>query len=30
VYRWQSHGEFNMLFNGIMNYDAPGAKKPIM
>ena len=21
VYRWQNHGEFNMLFNAIMNYD---------
>jgi hypothetical protein len=30
VYRWQNHGEFNMLFNGIMNYDDLGAKKPIM
>jgi hypothetical protein len=32
VYRWQNHGEFNMLFNALMNYDdlAPKAeKKPI-
>jgi Zinc carboxypeptidase len=21
VYRWQNHGEFNMLFNALMNYD---------
>lgn len=21
VYRWQNHGEFNMLFNAILNYD---------
>jgi hypothetical protein len=29
VYRWQNHGEFNMLFNAIMNYDdlAVPAKK---
>ena len=30
VYRWQNHGEFNMLFNAIMNYDDLGAKTPIM
>jgi len=29
VYRWQNHGEFNMLFNAIMNYDDLGPKKPI-
>ena len=29
VYRWQNHGEFNMLFNAIMNYDDLGAKKPV-
>jgi hypothetical protein len=31
VYRWQNHGEFNMLFNAIMNYDdlAPAKKKPV-
>jgi hypothetical protein len=27
VYRWQNHGEFNMLFNAIMNYDDLGPKK---
>jgi hypothetical protein len=29
VYRWQNHGEFNMLFNALMNYDdlAVPAKK---
>ncbi len=29
VYRWQNHGEFNMVFNALMNYDdlevAPGS-----
>ncbi|HSG07309.1 MAG TPA: M14 family zinc carboxypeptidase [Longimicrobiales bacterium] len=30
VYRWQNHGEFNMLFNAIMNYDDLEAKKPIL
>lgn len=30
VYRWQNHGEFNMLFNALMNYNdfkAPMSKK---
>ena len=26
VYRWQNHGEFNMLFNALMNYDDLGSK----
>jgi hypothetical protein len=29
VYRWQNHGEFNMLFNAIMNHDDLGAKRPV-
>ncbi|MGD2069852.1 MAG: M14 family zinc carboxypeptidase [Gemmatimonadota bacterium] len=32
VYRWQNHGEFNMLFNAIVNYDDLGpaeADEPI-
>ena len=32
VYRWQNHGEFNMLFNALMNYDDLGPKaeeKPV-
>ncbi len=30
VYRWQNHGEFNMIFNALMNYDdlaVPSKKK---
>jgi hypothetical protein len=30
VYRWQNHGEFNMLFNALVNFDdleLPAAKK---
>ncbi len=23
VYRWQNHGEFNMIFNAIVNWDDP-------
>jgi hypothetical protein len=33
VYRWQNHGEFNMLFNALMNYDdlevPPPAPTPV-
>ena len=33
VYRWQNHGEFNMLFNAVVNYDdlavKPKEKKPV-
>jgi len=25
VYRWQNHGEFNMVFNALMNWNDPGA-----
>lgn len=29
VYRWQNHGEFNMVFNSILNWnDVPQPKKP--
>jgi len=28
VYRWQNHGEFNMLFNALMNYDDLGSEAP--
>jgi hypothetical protein len=24
VYRWQNHGEFNMLFNALLNWDDLG------
>ena len=28
IYRWQNHGEFNMVFNAILNWnDVPGGKK---
>ena len=27
-YRWQNYGEFNMLFNVVLNYDDLGAKPP--
>ena len=31
VYRWQNHGEFNMIFNSVMNWnDVPGAPVPVM
>jgi hypothetical protein len=23
IYRWQNHGEFNMIFNAIVNWDDP-------
>jgi hypothetical protein len=26
IYRWQNHGEFNMVFNAVLNWnDMPGA-----
>ena len=25
VYRWQNHGEFNMVFNAIINWNDAGA-----
>jgi hypothetical protein len=28
VYRWQNHGEFNMVFNSIINWNDVPAKKP--
>ena len=29
IYRWQNHGEFNMVFNSIMNWnDVPAAAPP--
>jgi hypothetical protein len=27
VYRWQNHGEFNMLFNALLNWDDLGGVK---
>jgi len=27
VYRWQNHGEFNMMFNAIINWDHPTPAK---
>jgi hypothetical protein len=27
IYRWQNHGEFNMVFNSILNWNDLGAKK---
>ena len=27
VYRWQNHGEFNMIFNSIVNWDDPTPAK---
>src|SRR6185503_14329779 len=26
IYRWQNHGEFNMVFNAILNWNDTGAK----
>ena len=26
IYRWQNHGEFNMVFNSIVNWNDQGAK----
>ncbi|MDE3217179.1 MAG: hypothetical protein KGO03_12295, partial [Gemmatimonadota bacterium] len=28
IYRWQNHGEFNMVFNAIINWDDPTPPKP--
>ena len=28
IYRWQNHGEFNMLFNALMNYNDIKAPEP--
>lgn len=28
VYRWQNHGEFNMIFNAIVNWDDATPAKP--
>jgi len=29
IYRWQNHGEFNMVFNAVLNWnDMPGAPAP--
>ncbi len=25
IYRWQNHGEFNMIFNAVINWNAPAA-----
>jgi hypothetical protein len=27
IYRWQNHGEFNMVFNAIVNWDDPTPAK---
>jgi hypothetical protein len=27
VYRWQNHGEFNLVFNALLNYDDLGVKE---
>ena len=29
VYRWQNHGEFNMVFNSIMNWNDVPAPAPL-
>jgi hypothetical protein len=29
VYRWQNHGEFNMVFNSILNWNDVPAAKPL-
>jgi len=29
VYRWQNHGEFNMMFNSIINWDDVPAPAPL-
>jgi hypothetical protein len=26
IYRWQNHGEFNMIFNSVINWNDAGAK----
>ncbi len=28
IYRWQNHGEFNMVFNAILNWDDVPAPAP--
>jgi len=28
VYRWQNHGEFNMVFNALLNFDDLGVTEP--
>jgi hypothetical protein len=29
IYRWQNHGEFNMVFNSVLNWnDMPNASQP--
>ena len=28
IYRWQNHGEFNMVFNALMNWNDAGAAAP--
>jgi len=28
IYRWQNHGEFNMVFNSILNWNDLGASRP--
>jgi hypothetical protein len=25
IYRWQNHGEFNMIFNSVINWNDAGA-----
>ena len=29
IYRWQNHGEFNMIFNSIMNWNDVPAPSPL-
>jgi len=29
IYRWQNHGEFNMIFNSIINWDDPTPTMPL-
>ncbi len=28
IYRWQNHGEFNMVFNALLNWNDPGPASP--
>jgi len=28
IYRWQNHGEFNMVFNALLNWNDPGTPSP--
>jgi len=30
IYRWQNHGEFNMVFNSIVNWDDVPAPAPMV